>query len=176
MIPTLVGFRGGLVAPPPPVMDHHTAAGQFAIIGYNSSLVYTPTLISGSGTPTFNAVSGVFTLPVATSRFSVQTSYAVGAPRSSSGFMERRAYESTLVTTYEDICADAYLWPDGNCPGPNCCNAYNSCWGTGVDGTCASDGTTCCGGSRGQRTIETNVKNPTPETYIDSYGEWWRIT
>lgn len=176
MIPTLAGFNLGVSAPAAPIMDHHTATGQFIITNYNSSLVYTATLVSGSGTASLNTSTGVYTLSGANSRFSVTAAYGAGATQSTADFMERKAYTYTPVTTCTDNCASAYFWPAGNCPGPNCCNAFNNCWGGGVDGNCAADGTICCGGSRGQTCTTTNVKNATPAGYTDSYGEWWRVS
>ncbi len=181
MIPTLSGFIMGLSAPDAPIMNHHTSTGQFIITNYNSSLVYTATLVTGSGTATLNTGTGVFTLSSANARFSVTAGYASTAPQSSADFMERKSYIYTNDPICSDNCASAYNYPDpnNNCyqqGHPNCCNSSNSCWGSGVDGNCAADGTICCGGSRGQTCNNNYVKNATPSGYTDSYGEWWRVS
>ena len=176
MIPTFAGFNMGLSAPAAPIMNHHTSAGQFVITNYDSNLSYTPILITGSGTATLNTGTGVYTLSNANARFSVSAGYSSGSPKSAVDYMERKSYTYSPVTTCVDNCASAYYWPAGNCPGPNCCNAFNNCWGGSVDGYCAADGTICCGGSRGQTCTTTNVKDGTPSGYTDSYGEWWRVS
>lgn len=176
MIPTFAGFNMGLSSPSAPIMNHYTTAGQFIITNYVSSLAYTATLITGGGAATLNTVTGVYTLSNVNARFSITAGYSPTAPQSTSAFMERKSYTYTPVTTCVDNCASAYFWPAGNCPGPNCCNAFNNCWGGGVDGYCAADGTICCGGSRGSTCTTTNVKDPTPSGYTDSYGEWWRVS
>lgn len=176
MIPTFAGFNIGLSAPEAPVMNHHTSAGQFIITNYNSSLAYTPILITGSGGASLNTSTGVFTLSSTNARFSISAGYSSGSPQSSLAYMERKSYTYSNVTTCTDNCGSAYYWPSGNCPGPNCCNSFNNCWGGGVDGNCAADGTICCGGSRGQTCTTTSVKNATPSGFTDSYGEWWRVS
>jgi len=178
MIPTFAGFNMGLSAPAAPIMDHHTTIGQFVVTNYDSNLAYTPTFISGSGTATLiDSVNGVFSLSSTDARFSISSGYSQASPQSAVGYMERKKYTTHPEPVYVDNCAPAYSWPSGNCPGPNCCNAYNNCWGGGVDGNCGADGTICCGGSRGQSIVGYNdVKNGTPEGYTDSYGEWWRIS
>ena len=176
MIPTLSGFIMGLSAPSAPIMDHHTSIGQFIVTNPAPSLVYTTTLVSGSGAANFNSSTGVFTLTGVNSRFSVTAGYASTAPQSAADFMERMAYTSYNDPVCSDNCAPAYHWPNG-CGGPNCCNANNNCWGpSSVDGNCAADGTICCGGSRGQTCSDRFIKNATPSGYTDSYGEWWRVS
>lgn len=91
MIPTLAGFLVGVSAPPPPAMLYHST-GKFRIDGYSPTLVYTATLVSGSGTAALDPVTGIFTLSGANSRFSVTSRYAPSAPESEQRFIERKAY------------------------------------------------------------------------------------
>lgn len=176
MIPTFAGFNLGLSAPAAPIMNHHTSTGQFVITNYNSTLAYTATLVSGSGTASLNTSTGVYTLSATPARFSITAGYAAAAPQSAQAFMDRRPYTFTNVTTCTDncraICCNCFNGAScsgcGPCPGAN-----NGCDG---DGYCASDGCICCGGSVGQTCTTTSVKNATPAGYTDSFNEWWKVT
>lgn len=162
MIPTFAGFNTGLSAPAAPVMDHHTATGQFIITNYDSSLVYTATLVSGTGSATLNTSTGVYTLSGANSRFSVTAGYAASAPQSDADFMERKAYTCTTTFNY-------YEHPYINAtPG--------ACHGAGA-GVCPGSWTVCTdsGGFCGHNDL-TATKNATPSGYTDSYNEWWRVS
>lgn len=163
-------------APSAPIMDHHTATGQFIITNYNASLVYTATNISGGGTATLNTTTGVYTVSSATSRWSVSAAYAVGAPQSAVDYMERKAYTYSYVQTgcspnCRGICCGC--GPTVNCS--NCCPQLGGCGCCG-DGSCGADGCICCGGSAGCTPTYGNVKDATPSGYNDSYSEWWKVT
>jgi hypothetical protein len=151
-----------------------TAFGQVTISNFNSNLAYSLSVDSGTATRSGSVVS----LSSINAIVTITSSSPKGGTSTASTF-ERRAYTftTTNVQSCTDNCASAYSWP-GNCPGPNCCDANNNCWGGGVDGYCAADGTICCGGSRGQ-TCTTNTittKNATPDGFTDQYGEWGRVT
>lgn len=166
------GRLRGAGFPPPKVNLSHTGFGQFTITNFNDQFTYTLSVNAGS----VSRSGAVITMSGATD--AIVTVTAAFGPSGPAGTGERRAY--TFTTTPEqscsDNCASAYWWPQGNCPGPNCCNSFNNCWGAGVDGNCAADGTICCGGSRGQSCTTTYVptKNATPSGFLDQFGEWSR--
>jgi hypothetical protein len=142
-------------APATPTLSH-TAAGQFTITNYDSSLVYTLALVSGSGTAT--RVGAVVTLSATTARFSITAAYASGAPVSGFGYMQRTPYTYTQVaslggegvgfyyTTAGDPCSPPTWMPEELEPGNWLCRRYDP------------------------------VKDATPSGYTDAYGEWARVT
>ena len=91
MIPTFAGFNVGVSSPPPPVINY-LSTGKFNIDKYNSKLIYTPTLVTGSGNANLNNETGVFTFTSTDARFSVTSRYALSAPESDSRFMEIKSY------------------------------------------------------------------------------------
>jgi hypothetical protein len=85
----------GLGVPPPrPIMVWHST-GQFRISNYNASFNYQTRYANGSGTATLNTSTGIYTLDGANSGFFVSAAYAAGAPRSTEGYMERKARAQT---------------------------------------------------------------------------------
>lgn len=167
MIPTFAGFRGGLSAPAAPIMDHHTVTGQFKVTNYISTLAYTPTLISGSGTATLiDSVNGIFSLSSTTARFSVTAGYSVSAPQSVLGvtsFMQRTPY--VAVEGPQEVGYLHALPPHGvNIP-----TTIGATWVICTDS----------GGGEGQECAHregTMIKGSLPSGFTDSYGEWWRVT
>lgn len=91
MIPTLAGFNVGISYPPSSAISY-LSTGKFKINDYSSKLIYTPTLVTGSGTANLDLESGVFTFTSTDARFSVTSKYAPLAPESDLGFMERKSY------------------------------------------------------------------------------------
>jgi len=182
MIATMAGFLGGLSTPNSPTMTH-TASGQFTINSYNSSLVYTPTLVSGSGTASLNTGTGVFTLSSTTARFMVTAGWSAGATQSGNGFMERTPYTYTSVNqpyacgTHQCNCSTS--WGSCGCGG---CGGYPSPNGQSW-GQCGCPGDMCwynpgttCQTCTSYCDNFVNVKNGTPSGYVDQHGEWSRVT
>ena len=163
MIPTFAGFNMGLSAPAAPIMDHHTATGQFIITNYSSSLVYTTALVSGGGTATLNTGTGVYTLSSTTARFSITVGYSGSSPQSAADFMERRPY--TATQGYPDV---SYIHPPP-AHGVNIPNVIGARWlyCNQFDPPLEQE----CGHQEG-----TMVKAGTPAGYTDSYGEWWKVS
>lgn len=173
------GMRGKGFKPAKPLLNHHTTAGQFIISNYDASLTYTISTTSG---PTVTRSGNIITTTTSvTNAASITASQGLVSDVAS---VERRNYTySSGGQTCSPNCGSAYQWP-GNCysNSSSCCNPNNSCWGTGPDGSCAADGTICCGGSRGSTcTPNPPVKNGLPGPagsggsagWYDSYSEWW---
>ena len=163
MIPTCAGFNIGLSAPAAPIMDHYTATGQFVITNYDSSLVYTTALISGSGTATLNTSTGVYTLSSTTARFSVKAGYSASAPQSAVDFMERTPYTATQG---EADVSFIHAPPEH---GVNIPNVIGARWLYCLQFPPPLE--LECGHQEG-----TMVKAATPSGYTDSYGEWWKVS
>jgi len=83
-------------APDRPILNWNST-GKFEIVGYKSYLVYTPTLISGSGSANLDPSTGIFILTGVDSAFNVTASYAIDAPESEVSYMERKARTTKLV-------------------------------------------------------------------------------
>lgn len=164
-----------------PATTSHVATGVFRIRNYDSTLAYS---ISN---PASSRSGSDITLTGVNSSANVTAAYAVGAPQSDPGYIERRAYTFTAVPptctpnppSCNPNCAPAY-----DCGGPDGFPGCIPCWGYGPDGSPGADGTICCGGSRGATcnptpptcTPNPPSKNPTPAGYLDSFGEWWRVS
>lgn len=159
-------WRTSTFADPPakPTLNHHTTAGQFIITNYSPSLIYTATLVSGSGSATLNTSTGVYTLSSQNARFSVTAKYAAGTSESTAGYMERAQY--TTTATNVDVSYIHGLPQHGvinyggySIPG----SRWTYCLEASYGGECPHQ-------------EGTNVKNATPSGYTDSYGEWWRVS
>jgi hypothetical protein len=133
----------GLGSPPEkPVIVYHST-GQFRISNYNSSLNYQTIYSSGPGTnPSFNTSTGIYSLPDRNSAFFVSAAYAVGAPRSVEGYMERKAYRYSCRDIF-GTCCDTCCVQQCNCgcaaPDANGCPP-----GTSPNGQCGCGGATPC--------------------------------
>ena len=153
--------------PEAPVLARHSTA-KFSITNFDSSLAYKGLHLSGGTGITFGN-DGVITLASANSRYAITVGYSHSAPQSAQAYCERKAY--TYHTENHQTCSN-------NCGvvnGTNCFQGTGTCW----CGSCAADGTICCGGCYGQTCSgdpNAQVKDPTPAGYTDSGGEWWRIT
>jgi hypothetical protein len=86
-----------LSSPPAKPTLNWYSTGKFIILGYDSSLVYEASLVSGSGTATLDTSTGIYTLSGANSAFNVVARYAVGALPSDAAYMERKAITQTFV-------------------------------------------------------------------------------
>ena len=170
-------------APPAPVMDHHTSTGRFIITNYSPTLSYSATNISGGGSATLDAGSGVYTVSSANSRWSITAAYAIGANLSNPDFMERLAYTYSSVNypyacgSYQCNCTSGW----GSC-GCGTCAGYPSPNGQSW-GQCGCPGDMCwynpntqCGTCTSYCDNWVSVKNGTPSGYSDSYGEWWKVS
>jgi hypothetical protein len=144
--------------PPAPIMQWHTT-GQFRISNYNSSFHYQARFVSGSGDALLDTSAGIYSLNGVNSGFFVSAAYALGAPRSSEGYMERKARTTVLVQVGENcygvdcvpnrvaLCND----PPGtdsdccrNCPAPSY-DGQNRCicWRFGQPDPLCYGGTRC---------------------------------
>ena len=189
-------------SPPPQPQISYVTTGVFQINNYDPTLVYTVTLISGSGTATFNSSNNRYTLSSADARFSVTTAYAAGAPQSNPSYMERKAYTyytetysftttctGTRVVKYDcSYYTNEYYYCCGDpCQGPSRACPPQDGWQC-VGTVCCTD--KCVRSKLVQQTCERTetytysctqtatrqVKNPTPEGYTDSGVEWYRLT
>mgnify|MGYP001764803816 CR=1 FL=1 len=176
------GWRPGILGRPPavPVMEH-TGYGKFTITNHDPLAVYTLTRVSGSGTASRSGA--VVTLSDVNARFSIVASYAVGAPGSAAGFMERKAYTFTLVNrpypcgTHQCNCRQE--WGSCGCGGCGGFPTPNSqSWGQcGCPGDmCWYNPTTVCDTCTSYCDNWVNEKNPTPSGFVDKFGEWSRVT
>jgi hypothetical protein len=107
-----------LSSPPAQPVLQWISGETFRIVEYNSSLVYQATLVSGSGTPSLNTSTGIYTISSSGAYyFNVTASYAVGALVSIPGFMEKklRSFSSRDVTYDEPYACDCFL--DAGCGG-----------------------------------------------------------
>lgn len=86
-----------LSSPPAKPTLNWYSTGKFIIVGYDSSLVYEESLVSGSGTAILDTSTGIYTLSGANSAFNVVAKYAIGALPSSPAYMERKAITQTFV-------------------------------------------------------------------------------
>jgi len=166
-----------------PATTSHVAAGTFRIRNYDPTLVYSDTRVGGTGTAT--RTGSDYVLSASPSSFNITAAYATGAPQSVAGYVERLAYtfSPTPPSCFPnppscfDNCGVSY-----DCSGPAGFPGCIPCWGFGPDGTFT--GGVCCGGSRGQTCNPTPpscfpnppTRNPTPPGYLDSFGEWWRVS
>jgi hypothetical protein len=94
-----------LSSPPAKPRLNYFSTGKFIILGYDSSLVYEASLVSGSGTATLDTSTGIYTLSGANSAFNVVARYAVGALPSDAAYMERKAITQTFVAQCNYITA-----------------------------------------------------------------------
>jgi hypothetical protein len=160
---------------PPPEMTH-VAKGQFRVTDYDAGNTYSITASDGTQ-PVIDAtglITGMGANCVITVKYRFMNVDSIPV-------YGKRLQYTTHRECHDECtprCGSAYQWVNCDCPGPNCCNGCNNCWGGGVDGSCAADGTICCGGSRGQdcRQVCIDVKNPTPAGMTDSGGEWWQVS
>lgn len=180
-IRTPAGWRPGILGRPPatPVLAH-TANGQFTITNYDPQAVYAFGLVSGAGTAT--RVGPLVTLSGVNSRFSVAASYAVGAPQSAQGFMQRMAYTYTLVNQPyacgSHQCNCRQDWGSCGCGGCGGFPSPNSqSWGQcGCPGDmCWYNPTTVCDTCTSYCDNWVNVRNATPAGFADKHGEWSRV-
>jgi hypothetical protein len=99
-----------LSSPPEKPTLNYFSTGKFIILGYDSSLIYEASPVSGSGTATLDASTGVYTLSGANSAFNVVARYAVGALPSDAAYMERKARTTVQVlvgyNTYGCNCVE----------------------------------------------------------------------
>lgn len=148
-----------LSSPPPQPVLEWVSGETFRIVGYNSSLVYQATLVSGSGTSSLNTSTGRYVVSSSGAyKFNITASYAVGALVSTPGFMEKKLYsygcrDATFQQPYDCNCATV----GGDCgclpPGPNGCppgsspNGQCGCGNTFPTLPCmfGSIGTVVCG-------------------------------
>ena len=133
--------------PAKPILNWHST-GKFIIVGYDSSLVYEPSLVSGSGSATLDTSTGIYTLSGANSAFNVVAKYAVGALPSSTAYMERKARTTVQVLvgyeTYGCDCVENRVATCNDAPGTDsdCCRrcpapSYDGqnrciCWNFGL--------------------------------------------
>ena len=107
MIATMAGFTTGLSAPPVPQISY-TAAGQFTITNYNSSLTYVVSGATRSGSLLSSVSNGA----------TITATYSAGAPVSNASTMNVQAHgrvlTSVVSTPFSVGCS-----PRGNitCPG-----------------------------------------------------------
>lgn len=171
---------GTLGAPPATPVMSHTATGQFTITNYDARAVYTLTRVSGGGTATRNGA--VVTLSDPNARFSIVAAFAVGAPQSGTGFMERKAYTYTLVNQPYPCgshqCNCRQEWGSCGCGGCGGFPSPNSqSWGQcGCPGDmCWYNPTTVCDSCTSYCDNWVNVRNGTPAGFADKHGEWSRV-
>ncbi len=139
----------------------HTGYGKFTIMNYDADLVYTVLATIGTAT----RADAVVTLSSVNAVLTVECR-AVEGGDATIGYGERKAY--TYHSENQQTCGS-------NCGvvnGSNCFNGTGSCW----CGSCASDGTICCGGCYGQTCNDNwvQIKDGTPAGYVDVHGEWSR--
>jgi hypothetical protein len=80
-------------SPPAKPIMQYVSTGVFQISNYNSALTYETIFKIGSGgTATLNTSNGRYTLNGTWSGFDVISRYALGAPASAPGYMERKPY------------------------------------------------------------------------------------
>lgn len=160
---------------PPPELTH-PGGGQFQIVEFDAANKYSVT--ASDGTLPVISATGLITGMGANCVIEVKYRFMETDSISVYGKRAQYTYHDECHQECSDNCASAYNWPAGNCPGPNCCDANWNCFGGGVDGSCASDGTICCGGSRGQtcKTVCVSVKDGAPAGMTDSGGEYWQIS
>lgn len=153
-----------------PVLSH-TAKSQFTIQSYNSSLVYTATLLSGSGTANLNTSTGVYSLSDANARFSVTAAYSSNGTQSPAAIMEVKAYTCTYYNHPYQNCTTSCYPACGPTLAGNEPYGLPCCWGWSYNGAGL-----CC--TTGCSTVDnyTCDKDPLPLGYTDTYGEWWRTT
>lgn len=145
MIPTLIGFRTGLNAPPAPQLSY-TAEGQFTIINYSSTIFYE---VSGA-TRTNDILSSI------SNGATIRAAYSVGAPLSNSSLMNV-AINTRVLTTVATNITDTGCGPRPNlcCPGGTIQNTSGAVCG-GSPGSVAPDnfcGNTCDPGNCFQLTV-----------------------
>ena len=87
MIPTFFGFTTGLSAPPVPQISY-TAAGQFTISPYNSSLTYVVSGATRSGALLSSVSNGA----------TITATYSAGAPVSNASTMNVQAHGRVLTS------------------------------------------------------------------------------
>jgi len=177
-------WRLSTFAGPPskPTMSFQNSTPQFSITNYSPSLVYAAIPSSGSGTATLNTSTGVYTISGGSSQyyFNVTARYAIGAPESLPGFMERKPYSfSCRQVTYTQAYGCNCGLVGGNCYCVDCatggvksnqcgCTAPNVCTvgsiGTVVCQTCYQQ--VCC-----STICDVLINEP---GYTNSGGAWWR--
>lgn len=171
-------------APAKPTVSY-VSTGLFSIQNYDSSLVYTTTLISGSGSATLNTSTGRYTLSNSPARFKVECSYAVGGP-TSAGYMERKPYAYSCRTVSGTCCSTCCVeqcscgcvgaGPSG-CPSGSSPNGQCGCGGAGRECMtgCIGCKTTgqCC--SPCSSTVCDVLIDETVNGYINSGTEWYKI-
>jgi hypothetical protein len=110
-------------APPPKPQVSYFTTGTFAI-NYNPTLVYEAIRVSGGGSASFNATNGTYFLSDVNSAYNIVARYAVGAPASDPGYMERKAYGFSC-RDITGTCCDRCCVEQCSCgclpPGPNGC-------------------------------------------------------
>lgn len=155
------GLRGAGFPPAKPTLTH-SAYGQFTISDFNPLYTYGLTVTAGTATRS----NAVITLSAVDATLTVTPSFG---PTGTSVTAQRKAY--TYHTENQQTCS-----PNCRAISGNCYSDPNPCQG---DGSCAADGTICCGGSAGSTcTGNPNaiVKDSTPSGFTDSNSEWWKIT
>ena len=154
---------GGFLRNPPQLA--HTGTGQLTITNYRPTAQYAVFTGTGDVQANTSVVDGVVNLNDVYGTYSV--GYAASKGNRATSFSRLRI---TYHTENQQTCSD-------NCGvvnGTNCYEGTGTCW----CGSCAADGTICCGGCYGQSCSgnpNAQVKDPVPAGYTERYGEWVKI-
>lgn len=178
MLVSIAAAAGSRKFTPSPIMAY-VSTGVFSISNYDSTLTYTATLVSGSGTATFNASNGRYTLSSTDARFSVTSRYAPSAPASNPDFMERKPYTYSCrtvqrtgtrpcccVATCNGYCTGGEPCPPGVGQGFQECGCPTFFCGT-ISVTCGTETFTY-----NETVCDVLIDQP---GYINSGTEWYKV-
>jgi hypothetical protein len=154
--------------PPTAPITGYVSNLVFSVTNPVANAVYTPTLLTGTGTATWNGTLNQFTLTGATARFSVTAGWASNAPQSTAAYMDHQplvndVYHSDYVCTNQTF---------DNCgpPGQQCgCGTFNGC----------GDGVNCCGWvchAGYYNNYYTLNYTPQGSGYTQGTNEWWKVS
>lgn len=142
-----------------PILDHHTATGQFVITNYDANLTYNTSVNSGS--VSFISAS-VISLSSADSICTITARLPKSISNSASATAERKTYTTTptnVDVSYIHGLPQHGVINYGGAPGTR----WTYCLEAPYGGECPHQ-------------EGTNIKNATPSGYTDSYNEWWKVT
>lgn len=165
--------------PAAPVMGY-VSTGVFSVTNPVAGAVYTPTLISGSGTAAWSAGTSRFTISSTTARFSVTAGWASNAPQSAVDYMELFPYAWTPDTRTYGTCG-------GNTTGGECTHSFPvtpPCGGGNCSTGCENP-SWCCDARNPSvyhppYTCQTGGSAPafidySSSGYTDSGSEWYKV-
>lgn len=181
----VVLLAGGTAKKPSTPIMQYAGYGSFNISNYNSNLVYTARLITGSGSANLNVGTGNYSLSSVTARFSITAKYPGASIESDLTYMERLAYERSYTQQCAPGCTNGFAccseanWVPCDCAAPGtpgyspndeCGCTPRGLWGRQGWGCKDPE---CCGFGLQCQQVDNGVINQ--PGYTNSGSEWYKV-